>query len=132
MDAALRSLVRRRAENRCEYCHIHQDDEPFFRFHNEHIMARQHGGVSDESNLALACHHCNLRKGPNLTGVDPETGQIVPLFHPRNERWADHFELRDRRVLGRTPIGRATAALFFMNAIPRLELRSRPDKLGNG
>jgi 5-methylcytosine-specific restriction endonuclease McrA len=28
-------------------------------------------------NLALACHRCNLRKGPNLTGIDPMSGEMV-------------------------------------------------------
>jgi hypothetical protein len=31
------------------------------------------GGSDDPDNLALACHHCNLHKGPNLAGVDPRT-----------------------------------------------------------
>ena len=30
MDAALRKWVRERASNRCEYCLIHQDQDPLF------------------------------------------------------------------------------------------------------
>jgi hypothetical protein len=45
----------------------------------------QHGGGDDADNLALACPDCNLRKGPNLTGIDPETGAVVRLFHPRRD-----------------------------------------------
>jgi hypothetical protein len=125
VPVALQVFVRSRAADRCEYCHIHQNDEPFFRFHVEHIVARQHGGLSGESNLALACPHCNLHKGPNLTGIDPATGQIVPLFHPRNERWDDHFELVGTKVFGRTPTGRATAEVLAMNAALRLDVRLR-------
>ncbi len=44
MDAALRRLVRERAGNRCEYCGIHQDQDAFFTFPVDHIIARQHGG----------------------------------------------------------------------------------------
>jgi len=51
------------------------------------VVPRQHGGTDDPGNLALACHRCNLRKGPNLTGIDPITGEIVPLFDPRRDRW---------------------------------------------
>jgi 5-methylcytosine-specific restriction endonuclease McrA len=75
MDAATRRLVRERASNRCEYCRIHQDDEPFFRLHVEHIVARQRHGSDDADNLALSCHHDNDHKGPNLSGIDPQTGQ---------------------------------------------------------
>jgi 5-methylcytosine-specific restriction endonuclease McrA len=60
-------------------------------FQIDHIIARQHAGTSDEQNLALACIHCNRFKGPNIAGLDPETGELVRLFHPRTDKWADHF-----------------------------------------
>jgi hypothetical protein len=91
MDAALREQVRERAGNRCKYCQLHQEDEPFVTFPIEHIIAKQHGGTDHPSNLALACHHDNLHKGPNLTGVDPKTGKVVRLFHPRRHNWDRHF-----------------------------------------
>ena len=90
MDASLRSLVRRRAGNRCEYCLLPQEYSRHTH-HIEHVLAKQHGGSDHIDNLALACHRCNLNKGPNLTGIDPETGEIVSLFHPRRDRWAEHF-----------------------------------------
>ena len=93
MDAATRELVRRRAGNRCEYC-LHPQEHTETTHHIEHIVARQHLGTDDPLNLALACIHCNSHKGPNLTGIDPDSGMIVPLFSPRQERWADHFALR--------------------------------------
>jgi hypothetical protein len=124
VDAALRKFVVERAANYCEYCRIHQDAESFFRFHIEHIIARQHGGLSIEGNLALACHHCNLHKGPNLSAIDPDSGKVVTLYHPRKDRWDEHFELRGSRVVGRTGLGRATAKLLAMNYLPRVELRS--------
>jgi hypothetical protein len=61
------------------------------QFHLEHIVARQHGGRTASENLAWACHRCNERKGPNLTGIDPDTSAVVPLFHPRRDRWEEHF-----------------------------------------
>jgi hypothetical protein len=48
-------------------------------------------GPTEAANLALSCNLCNAFKGPNLTSVDPETGDIVSLFHPRNDPWNDHF-----------------------------------------
>jgi hypothetical protein len=47
MDALTRELVWRRAGQRCEYCRIHQEDEPFYRFHVEHVVAKQHAGSDD-------------------------------------------------------------------------------------
>ncbi|MBI3911792.1 MAG: HNH endonuclease [Armatimonadetes bacterium] len=123
MDAVTRALVRERAGDRCEYCHLRQEHLPFHRFHIEHIVPRQHGGGGDIANLALSCHHCNLHKGPNLTGVDPETGEVVRLFHPRRDRWDDHFAILGAMVIGRTPAGRATARVLRMNSADRVALR---------
>jgi hypothetical protein len=30
--------------------------------------------------------------------VDPETGQLTPLFHPRIDHWDEHFECRDGEI----------------------------------
>ena len=80
MDAPLRQAVRARAAYQCEYCRVPQELSEL-RFHVEHIIPRQHGGDDEADNLALACPDCNLRKGPNLTGIDPETGEVVRLYH---------------------------------------------------
>jgi len=123
MDAATRELVRRRAQNRCEYCHLPQAYSEL-RHHIEHIVAKQHGGRDEANNLALACHRCNLCKGPNLTGVDPHSGELVHLFNPRRDQWAEHFLLHGVRIIGITSVGRATIHLLSMNDPRRLELRS--------
>jgi hypothetical protein len=123
MDAATRELVRRRAGNRCEYCLLRQEHSPL-TFQIEHITARQHGGPDDPDNLALACDRRNLHKGPNLSSIDSETGQVVLLFHPRRDRWPEHFAFRGARLVGITAIGRATVRLLAMNDARRLELRA--------
>lgn len=74
-------------------------------------------------NLAWSCQRCNLRKGTNLSGVDPDSAAVVKLFHPRQDAWAGHFQLRAGRILGLTPTGRATAWLLQMNVAERVELR---------
>jgi hypothetical protein len=49
---------------------------------------------------------------------------LVPLFHPRKQRWLDHFHLEgDGRIVGTTPEGRATATLLNFNEEHRLQLR---------
>jgi hypothetical protein len=123
MDAATRALVRQRAGNRCEYCLLRQEQSGLAH-HVEHIRAKQHGGPDDPDNLALACNRCNAHKGPNLTGIDPASGELVPLFHPRRDIWADHFEFQGARIVGRTPSGRATVYVLAMNDERRLERRA--------
>lgn len=123
-ETATRAVVRKRAKNRCEYCAIQESDFPFAPFHVEHIVPRKHGGSDDLQNLALACLHCNLHKGPNLTGIDPVSGQIERLFNPRVDSWTEHFAFRGVTISGLTPAGRATAAVLNMNAAGRLELRA--------
>jgi len=105
MDAALRERVRERANNLCEYCRLRQEHQPVCRLHLEHIVPRQHGGVDEEENLALACYHCNLHKGTNLSGIDPASGAVVRLYHPRRDRWTDHFAWRGVELAGLTATG---------------------------
>jgi len=86
IDDRTRREVRRRAAERCEYCRLPESSGDI-TFHVEHIVAQQHQRDDHPSNLALACDRCNLHKGPNLTSIDPETGQVVRLFHPRTDDW---------------------------------------------
>lgn len=92
-------------------------------FHIEHILPKQHGGASVPENLALSCPSCNLRKGPNLTGIDPDSGEVCRLFHPRQDRWPDHFRNEGALVLGISAIGRTTAWLLAMNSEEQASLR---------
>lgn len=123
MDAATREFVRWRAARRCEYCRLPEFADPYFVFHLEHIVARQHGGNDAPSNLCWSCSRCNHRKGTNLVSIDRKTGQQANLFHPREQTWTDHFALVDGQIVGLTPIGRATAQLLGMNEPHRVRLR---------
>lgn len=100
---------------------MHQDDDPLLSFHVEHIIAKQHRGNDHPSNLDLSCNKCNRAKGPNLSGR--LKGQIVPLFHPRRQRWSRHFRWLRARIVGRTKIGKATILVLNLNAPERLLLR---------
>jgi hypothetical protein len=124
MNAATRSHVCRRAEFRCEYCGLHQDQSPLAALHIEHVLPRKHGGTDDLDNLALACIDCNLHKGSNVAGYDPETGQLTELFHPRNQSWHEHFERQGVIIVGRTSIGRTTIDVLRLNTEERLQLRT--------
>jgi 5-methylcytosine-specific restriction endonuclease McrA len=124
MPESTRTRVRERAGNQCEYCQLHQNDSPLATLHVEHIIPKKHGGLDDFDNLALACIDCNLHKGPNLTGIDPETNEVTALFHPRRQRWQDHFAWDGIYIIGRTAVGRTTVRVLDMNSDDRLILRS--------
>jgi hypothetical protein len=123
MDAANRRFVKQRAQGRCEYCRLPQAAQPFITFHVEHITAKQHSGSDDPKNLCVACERCNSFKGPNLTGIDPDTGNIERLFNPRVEEWHEHFSLQGPLIVGLTAVGRTTVGVLAMNEERRGELR---------
>jgi hypothetical protein len=49
--------------------------------------------------------------------MDPRTGKDASLFDPRRQQWTDHFRwgVRYERIVGRTPIGRATVGALDLN-----------------
>jgi hypothetical protein len=117
--------VARRAGHRCEYCHA--PEAVFnFPFEVEHVVPTSRDGTDDETNLCLACRACNLRKGDRLVAFDDLTQEEVPLFHPREQRWADHFraDIETGELQGTTPTGRATVACLDLNH--PLQLLARP------
>jgi hypothetical protein len=108
--------VAARANHRCEYCRA---PEAIFNFpfEVEHVVPPSHSGADDDQNFALACRSCNLHKSNYLTGPDDLGGVEVPLFNPRMDRWAEHFESDNDRgeIRGLTATGRATVARLRMN-----------------
>ena len=118
----LRRLVDERASSCCEYCLIPQ----VATIHNhepDHIIPSQHGGTSEEHNLALACMRCNRFKGPNLGSIDPKTEKLVPFFNPRKQIWSEHFGLENGIIHPLTPEGRVTAKILRFNDEDRVEKR---------
>jgi 5-methylcytosine-specific restriction endonuclease McrA len=124
MSPGTKAFVRQRAGNRCEYCQLHQDDSPLAALHIEHIVPKAHGGSDHIDNLALACIDCNLFKGTNLTGIDPQSGKVTRLFHPRQDRWDGHFDWDGIYLTGKTALGRTTIRVLHINSEDQLALRS--------
>ncbi|MCP5103737.1 MAG: HNH endonuclease [bacterium] len=120
----LRRLVSDRAENRCEYCLLPQV-AALFKHEPDHIVSSQHGGETNESNLALACMRCNRYKGPNIGSIDPLTGKLVPFFNPRIHDWKNHFELEGAMIHPLTPEARVTVKILRLNDEDRVEERRR-------
>ena len=125
VSAALRREVRERAGERCEYCLL-AESQAFFPHEPDHLIAKKHGGKTAFANLALACFDCNRFKGSDIASIDIVTGQVVGLFNPRMQRWADHFLVQaDGRIVPLTAVGRVTEMLLRFNLPERLEVRVR-------
>ncbi len=114
MDDSLTQFVWERAQFCCEYCQIHEDYSRL-AFEIDHIVAKKHGGLTNEDNLALTCFYCNRFKGPNIAGIDPRSRRVVTLFNPRRQKWQRHFRWDGPVLIGRTPVGRATVAVLNIN-----------------
>jgi hypothetical protein len=115
--------LRAAAGGRCEYCRLPEHLDPL-PFQVDHVIAAQHGGPTADANLAWSCLHCNKHKGPNIAGIDPETGQLVALFHPRRQRWDRHFAWDGPTLVGRTRSGRATIRVLAINVPDFLAFRA--------
>jgi hypothetical protein len=121
MQAALRAFVRERAGQRCEYCHLHEEDAGRLAFQIEHIIAKQHGGTDDPDSLCYSCAQCNWAKGPNLAGV--LGAKLYPLFNPRKQNWQRHFRWEQTILVGKTKTGVVTVQVLNINDPARVMLR---------
>lgn len=83
----------------------------------DHIVPEAQGGPTTFDNLCFACRRCNEFKGSSTQAHDPLTDEIVSLFHPRIQKWNDHFtwNASGTHMIGLTAIGRATVLALNMN-----------------
>ena len=65
-----------------------------------------------------------------MTCEDPKLGGQVPVFHPRQQDWKEHFRWAGFRVIGRSSSGRATVELLRMNREIALAIRAEEARLG--
>jgi hypothetical protein len=119
---SLETAVIRRARGFCEYCHFPEAASEL-PFHVDRIVAEKHRGPTTAANLAWACFSCNLCKGPNVAGIDPPTGRLTRLFHPRRDVWTEHFNWDGIWLRGKTAVGRTTIAVLAMNSPDSLTVR---------
>jgi hypothetical protein len=111
--------VREAAHNRCGYC-LSPQHLVMARLEIEHIKPIAQGGKDKESNLWLACPICNRHKSDKTQAVDPVSQETVPLFNPRTQKWFEHFQWSEDglRIIGLTPIGRATVIALHLSDDP--------------
>lgn len=99
VTAQQKKAVAERAQQCCEYCQS-QASFAIQPFSVEHIIPRSQGGETTLDNFALACQGCNNHKYNKTEGRDPLTGDIVPLYLPRKQRWSEHFAWSDDLYFG--------------------------------
>ncbi len=124
IPASIRRVVAARARNYCEYCRC-SDRFATESFSVEHIQPQSAEGASVLENLAWSCMGCNGHKHAKTQATDPETGETVALFHPRQQIWDEHFGWNETftRVIGKTPCGRASVEALHLNRAGVMNLR---------
>jgi HNH endonuclease len=124
VSESLKRVVATRSKGYCEYCRC-PEDFATERFTVEHIKPRQAGGETVLDNLAWSCFGCNGHKHAKTHGLDPETGERTPFYHPRQQLWSNHFGWSDdfTTVIGKTPCGRTTITALHLNRVGVMNLR---------
>lgn len=125
------SAIAERANHCCEYCHA--PELVFnFPFEVEHIIPLFRQGTNEESNLALACRSCNLRKGTCVSAIDSDSNNEVQFFHPRQNLWREHFQIdmEAGMIIGITAIGKVTVENLKMNSAAQVAARKLWVRLG--
>ncbi len=118
-----KELVKKRAQWRCEYCLCPASFSPF-TFHIDHVLPCSKGGKTELDNLAFSCG-CNSFKTNRTRARDPQTGKLAALFHPRLQKWSEHFAWSEDAlyIIGITSTGRATVEALRLNRDELINLR---------
>jgi hypothetical protein len=133
LSKKLKQTVAERANHCCEYC-LSQARFATQAFSVEHIKPLSQGGsLLSLDNLALACQGCNAHKYTKTEAYDPVTQQIANLYHPRQQRWCEHFQWNCdfSLVIGISPTGRATVDALHLNRDGLVNLRRILYQAGN-
>jgi hypothetical protein len=68
-------------------------------------------------------------KGANLASIDPETGNRVNLFNPRQDNWERHFAIDvSGHIIGLTPAGESDRAAAGYERHPAAQSAADPDR----
>ncbi len=124
LSSQQKTAVKQRAQDCCEYCWSQEAYSPD-TFSVEHIVPLAKGGTNAANNLANACQGCNNRKFVSTEAIDSLTGAMAVLYHPRRDRWAEHFAWDEDYLvmIGLTPTGRATVEKLELNRKGVVNLR---------
>ena len=131
VSQALQRAIREQFHDCCAYCRT-AEFLTATTFELEHILPVSAGGGTTLENLCLACPTCNRYKAARQTAVDPQTGDVVALFHPQQQLWSEHFAWTQNsaEILSLTAIGSATCQLLKMNRPQLIRVRKMWTSLG--
>ena len=87
-----RQNVFERDKNTCQYCG-HKFDRKDLNL--DHVVPRQHGGLTSWTNVVCSCIDCNRRKA-NRT---PEQASMHLVRKPRKPRWRPFLEIQFSRTV---------------------------------
>jgi hypothetical protein len=120
----LQRKIRAHFSDRCAYCQT-AEALTVAIFEIEHIIPRSAQGQTVFENLCLACPTCNRYKANRQEALDPVSNEMVPLFHPHLQNWADHFAWDEMatEIVGLSPMGRATIFALKMNRPQMIRVR---------
>ena len=67
----------------------------------------------------------DAHKAARIQALDPDSGELVRVFHPGRDSWAEPFNWAEDNVivLGLTAIGRATIAALQLNGVAQRRAR---------
>ena len=85
-----RQNVFERDKSTCQYCGIKFDRK---EMNLDHVVPRQHGGLTTWKNVVCSCIPCNSRKA-NRT---PAQADMYLIKKPKKPRWRPFMELQFRR-----------------------------------
>lgn len=121
LTAELRAQVRKRANFRCEYCDVSEQDT-VGELTIDHYHPQAYGGNDDLDNLIYCCQRCNQYKSDYW----PRTSTAPALWNPRRESFETHFVLlADGSLYPKTPIGVFTLQRLRLNRPPLIGHRLR-------
>jgi 5-methylcytosine-specific restriction endonuclease McrA len=111
-----RLLVRQRANFRCEYCGVSEQDTGS-ELTIDHFQPQVSDGSDELENLVYCCQRCNQYKSDYW----PNDKTAPVLWNPRQEQHATHFILiADGTLYPRTAIGTFTITRLRLNRAPLL------------
>jgi hypothetical protein len=124
IPTALRTLVKSRAYDCCEYCRVGENTGVVL-FSCDHIISEKHGGKTVEENLAYACYWCNTYKGSDVGSVDLESNrEFIRLFDPRQDLWDDYFHIENAILQPKTQIAKVTIKILRLNDEEKIKERA--------
>ncbi len=129
INESSRKFIRKRADYKCEYCLICEDDT-FFSCQIDHVISIKHGGSNEHENLAYSCIYCNRNKGSDLGSILLPNKTLIRFFNPRMDNWSEHFYLDGAVIEPKTDIGKVTVKILELNNVERILERLELQEVG--